>query len=84
MLYDGRQFYRSWTYSIASVVKIGGGDAFCAGLIYALLHKKSLPDALEFAAAACAKHTVEGDILCASVSDIEWIMGSDGTGRMTR
>ncbi|MFO7160574.1 MAG: sugar kinase [[Clostridium] cellulosi] len=81
---DGKGYY-SRTYSIFMIDKIGGGDAFSAGLIYGLTSGKSCQETIDFAAAsACSKHTIEGDMLAASVEDIEWIARSDGRGRMVR
>ena len=41
--------------------------------------------ALEFAvAASCLKHSVIGDFNRVSVSDVEKLMGGDGTGRVQR
>ncbi len=50
-------------YTIDPIVdRVGGGDAFAAGLVYGLLTMPSGQEALEFAvAAACLKHTFEGD-----------------------
>lgn len=85
LLCDGGQYYRSRTYSIFMVDKIGGGDAFGAGIIYGILNKKNPQETVDFAAAAaCCKHTIEGDMIAANLSDIEWIMRSDGKGRMVR
>ena len=41
--------------------------------------------ALEFAvAASCLKHSIIGDFNRVSVSDVEKLMGGDGTGRVQR
>ena len=41
--------------------------------------------ALEFAvAASCLKHSVIGDFNRVGVSDVEKLMGGDGTGRVQR
>ena len=85
MLYSAGQCYESRTYSIFMIDKIGGGDAFSAGIIYGMANGKNLQDTVDFAAAAaCYKHTIEGDMIAATVSDIEWVMHSDGKGRMIR
>lgn len=85
LLSKGEKFARSRTYSIYMAEKIGGGDAFSAGIIYCILNGRDIQETVDFAtAAACFKHTVEGDMITASVSDIEWIMNSDGRGRMVR
>jgi 2-dehydro-3-deoxygluconokinase len=85
LLYSGGESCASRTYSIYMIDKIGGGDAFSAGLIYGLLKEKAPQETVDFAAAAaCFKHTIEGDMLEASVHDVEWVMRSDGQGRMIR
>jgi 2-dehydro-3-deoxygluconokinase len=56
------------------VDRVGTGDAFAGGLIYGLLHLKP-QEALEFAVAAGAiKHSVPGDILLCSKSEIEELL----------
>ncbi|NLL39519.1 MAG: sugar kinase [Clostridiales bacterium] len=85
LLYEGGESFQSRTYSIFMIDKIGGGDAFSAGIIYGTLNNKSPQETVDFAAAAaCCKHTIEGDMIAADLSDIEWIMHSDGRGRMIR
>ena len=55
------------------------------GLIYGLRNYADLQQALEFAVAASAlKHTVYGDFNLVSVSEVETLMGGDGSGRVAR
>ncbi len=74
-------------YDITHIVdRVGGGDAFAAGLIYGL---RSWPGdkqrALAFAiAASCLKHTVYGDINVASIAEIEALAGGNVSGRVSR
>ncbi len=85
MLYDGDDYYFSKSYSLHIVDRVGGGDSFGAGLIYALLSGKDSKSAIEFAVAASAlKHTVEGDYNRVSVSEVEKLAGGDGSGRVQR
>ena len=85
MLYDGGAYYFSKNYAIRIVDRVGGGDSFGAGLIYATLKGKPPRAALEFAAAAsCLKHTIEGDLNLVSVSEVENLCGGDGSGRVQR
>ena len=85
MLYDGTDFCFSKSYSLRIVDRVGGGDSFGGGLIYALLTGKSTQAAIEFAVAASAlKHSVEGDYNRVSVSEIEKLAGGDGSGRVQR
>ena len=78
MLYDGTEFYFSKKYAVHIVDRVGGGDSFGGGLIYACLNQYDPQSAIEFAAAAsCLKHSVEGDMNMVSVS-------GDGSGRVQR
>jgi len=75
-------------YAIKNIVdRVGAGDAFAAGLIFAL-NTKDLRDpaiALEFAvASSCLAHSIPGDFNLASRSEIEALMGGAGSGRVVR
>ena len=85
MLYSDGQAYFSPTYRVHIVDRVGGGDSFMGGLIYGLRNYADLQQALEFAVAASAlKHTVYGDFNLVSVSEVETLMGGDGSGRVAR
>ncbi len=85
MLYDGEKYCFSRSYHLHIVDRVGGGDSFGAGLIYALLTGKSSEDAIEFAVAASAlKHSIEGDYNRVSVSEVEKLANGDGSGRIKR
>lgn len=85
MLYDGEDYYFSKEYHLHIVDRVGGGDSFGAGLIYALLSGKDSKAAIEFAVAASAlKHTIEGDFNRIGVAEIEKLAGGDGSGRVQR
>jgi len=86
MLYDGKEFYKSRKYHIEPVVdRIGGGDAFSAGIIYGLLTEQDLHETVEFAAAAsCLKHTIHGDFNLATFPEILALMDGGGSGRIQR
>jgi 2-dehydro-3-deoxygluconokinase len=73
-------------YSIKNIVdRVGGGDAFGAGLIYGLIQKMSYQDALEFAVAASAlKHTILGDSNRATLSEVKSLLAGDASGRVKR
>ena len=98
MLYDARRdaahfaplasdgAYRP--YEIRAIVdRIGGGDSFSAGLIYAL----NTPEwgepsrALAFAvAASCLKHTIYGDYNDVSVQEVAALAKGNASGRVSR
>ncbi len=85
MLYDGEDYYFSKEYHLHIVDRVGGGDSFGAGLIYALLSGKASQAAIEFAVAASAlKHSIEGDFNRVSVKEVEKLAGGDGSGRVQR
>ena len=85
MLYDGTEFYFSKKYAVHIVDRVGGGDSFGGGLIYACLNQYDPQSAIEFAAAAsCLKHSVEGDMNMVSVSEVQKLAGGDGSGRVQR
>lgn len=87
MLYDATKGETcfSKTYDIQVVDRVGGGDSFTAGLIYALSNGLENEYAINFAvAASCLKHTMEGDYNRSTVLDIEKLISSGGNGRVQR
>ena len=85
MLYDGKDYCLSKEYNMHIVDRVGGGDSFGGGLIYALINGYSSQDASEFAvAASCVKHSVEGDYNMVSVSEVQSLAGGNGSGRVQR
>lgn len=85
MLYDGENYCFSKEYHLRIVDRVGGGDSFGGGLIYALLSGKDSQQAIEFAVAASAlKHSIEGDYNMVTVSEVEKLAGGDGSGRVQR
>jgi len=84
---DGRDgFRRSREYPLEDIVdRVGGGDAFAAGLIFSLLEFGDEGRALEFAAAASAlKHTIPGDFNLARREEVEQLAAGDSSGRVQR
>lgn len=73
-------------YEISDIVdRVGGGDSFCAGLIYGLMTYGDDARALEFAtAASCLKHSIPGDFNRVSVAEVEALVGGEGSGRVQR
>jgi len=79
------EYYFSKKYSVHIVDRVGGGDSFSAGLIYAMLNNMPPREALEFAVAASAlKHSIEGDFNQVSVSEVKKLAGGDASGRVQR
>ncbi len=85
VLWDGTSFHQSRKYPVHIVDRVGGGDSFCAGLIYGLLTGRSNQDALEFAAAAsCLKHSIHGDFNLTTAAEVDSLIKSGGSGRIVR
>lgn len=85
MLYDGQNAYFSREYLIHLVNRVGGGDSFTAGLIYALGMAYPPQEAIEFAvAASCLKHTIELDFNLSSVKEVRALVEGFGSGRVQR
>ena len=86
ILWHGGEVYTAPKYDIIPIVdRVGGGDSFCAGLIYGLRTYDDVGQALNFAvAASCLKHTIPGDFNLVSVAEVEKLMGGDVSGRVSR
>ena len=77
--------FESRNYDMHVVDRVGGGDAFMAGWIYALLKGYDAARTVEFAtAAACLKHTIEGDFNLASVAEVSVLAEGGLGGRVQR
>lgn len=85
MLYDGNECYFSKQYTMHIVDRVGGGDSFGGGLIYACLQNMKPQEIIEFAvAASCLKHSIEGDFNQVSVDEVKKLAGGDASGRVQR
>lgn len=85
LLYTEGKACFSRSYDIHIVDRVGGGDSFGAGLIYALSNGERPEDAIEFAvAASCLKHSVEGDFNMVSLQEIRQLAAGNGSGRVQR
>ena len=87
MLYDAAsdKAVFSTTYHVRIVDRVGGGDSFGGGLIYALLAGKDDQQAIDFAvAASCLKHSVEHDFNQMSVAEVEALAAGNASGRVQR
>lgn len=75
-------------YEIRNIVdRVGGGDAFAAGLIFALTNAEySSPDtAIRFAAAAsCLAHSIQGDFNYTSREEVDVLLKGNASGRVQR
>lgn len=87
MLYDaesGRACF-SKEYDISIVDRVGGGDSFGGGLIYALASGRKPQAAIDFAvAASCLKHSIELDFNHVSAAEVESLAAGNASGRVQR
>lgn len=86
LVYDGNEFFYSQEYHIDHIVdRVGSGDSFGAGLIYALRHDYDAQNAVEFAvASAVLKHSIEGDFNRVSLKEVENLVNGNHSGRVQR
>ncbi len=72
--------------AVRIVDRVGGGDAFCAGMIYGLTQDGwSSRQVLDFAVASSAMaHTFHGDFNLVTVKEVMAVAGGDVTGRVQR
>ncbi len=87
IIYDDekKQVYTSAQYDIRITDRIGVGDAFASGLIYALHNNISPGNAIETAAAAgCLDQTLEGDFCLFGINDVFDLAGGNSSGRVKR
>lgn len=87
VMFDGQNIIKAPIREVNPVVdRVGTGDAFMGGLIYALIEKPNQYQyALEFAVAACClKHTIVGDYNLATLEEVKNALSGDGSGKVSR
>lgn len=82
---DPESKFLSKAYEMTHIVdRVGGGDAYIAGLIYGLLHLDDA-DALEFGVAASVlKHSITGDANIVTVDEVELLVKGENVGKLLR
>ncbi|MDR1799570.1 MAG: sugar kinase [Bifidobacteriaceae bacterium] len=81
---DGEAFFTP-TYDLTIVDRVGGGDSFGAGLIYALQTGLGGQAAIDFAVAASAlKHSIEHDFALITASEVAALAAGNASGRVVR
>lgn len=75
-------------YEIKNIVdRVGGGDSFAGGLIFAMTTPGLNKDhnAVAYAvAASCLKHSIKGDFNYSTRAEVEALMGGSASGRVVR
>lgn len=86
LLFDGTTHYYSPTYEMNPVIdRVGGGDSFSGGLIYAMVSGFDPQLCVDFAAASsCLKHTIPGDVNLVSTAEVRALIDGDSSGRVQR
>ena len=81
-----REFLIGRRYDLAHITdRVGAGDSFAAGLIYALATGSSDQQALNFAVAASAlKHTIPGDFNLVTLDEVQRLAAGEVGGRIQR
>lgn len=79
------ELLKSKSYEMTHIVdRVGGGDAYIAGLIYGLLYMDD-QQALEFGlAASVLKHSISGDANLVSVEEVEALVKGENVGKLLR
>jgi 2-dehydro-3-deoxygluconokinase len=85
LLCDGPKCFTSREYEMHIVDRIGGGDAFTAGLAHGLMAGWPSQRTIEFAAAsACLKHSIPGDFNLVSFDEVAHLADEGASGRVSR
>ena len=81
--YRGGTLYRTRTYEVEIVDRLGAGDSFAAGLIHGLLND-DVQKGLDYGTAASAlKHSIPGDFAWIGLEEVEALLKS-GELRISR
>lgn len=85
ILYAGDEFHKAPLYEDLEIFdRVGGGDSFASGLIYAFLAGKTAADAVDYGAAHGAlAMTTPGDTTMATLKEVERVV-KGGSARISR
>jgi 2-dehydro-3-deoxygluconokinase len=84
MAYADGQFYKTQTYDVEIVDRVGAGDSFSAGFLVGYL-EGSLQKGVDFGTALSAiKHSIPGDLNWATRSEVEKLIAGGGNLRIAR
>ena len=74
-MFDGEKLYSSRQHTFDILDRVGGGDAFTAGILHGILKEMDGSEACEFATCASAlKHSIEGDINIVDIEQVNILM----------
>lgn len=85
-LFDGSRMLYTDTFEVNPIVdRVGGGDAFLAGVLYGQLMYEDDQRSIDFGVAASVlKHTIEKDANLATVEEVEELMNGNLSGKIKR
>jgi len=84
VLKDG-QIYEDQKYEVEVVDRVGSGDAFAGGFLYACLNGKDVETSLKYGnAAAVLKHSNPSDLAWFTLEEVEKLIQSKGDLRISR
>lgn len=83
--YAGSKFYDDVTYELEVVDRVGGGDAFTGGFLYAYLtFNKDIKKCLQYGNASCAlKHSIPGDLNWSTLEEVRGLIKRGPGGGMS-
>ena len=85
LYFERAKMFASKKYELPIVDRVGGGDAFAAGIIYGFLNKLGGQKTVDFAAASGAlQQTVDGDFSRFAAAEVERLAAGDSSGRILR
>ena len=74
-VFNGGELYPSQTHTFDILDRVGGGDAFTAGIVYGLITEGDATKIAEFATAASVmKHAIRGDVNLVTAEDVKGYM----------
>jgi 2-dehydro-3-deoxygluconokinase len=86
ILCNGTEVMETRIYDVEHIVdRIGSGDAFAAGFIYAMLNGEDDRAKIELAAASSVlKHSLEGDFMLCGMDEVRALAAGESGGRVKR
>lgn len=79
------EFLETKKMDLQIVDRIGGGDAFAAGILYGIVQNMEFKELLEFGLATGAMaHTIPGDFTITTLEEVRGVVKNGGTGRVER
>ena len=83
--WDGSETLIGRKYPVRIVDRVGGGDAFSAGIIFGHVSGMSSRETFDFAVASSAlAHTFHGDFNLVTAKEVMAVAGGDVSGRVQR